>query len=194
MSEKLTIKPVLEEFDLACWYPRQMGPQPCHIGVDLLTRIMWATYNPEIGNAVPMDVWHGHVRWYAIPPLRAGAATALMEDWEQLARRVCDGYQSIWDGQNYVARLSDDGYKAHEKLEALSVTMDYDPTDIIEMCPAYDWFYEVRDKVIGKANNELEVLADEWKADAEADGIYLMDDLLEQMKEWRDVAANGEIL
>ena len=40
-------------------YSGQTNPQPAHIEIDPEEKTITAEANPEIGNAVPMNVWHG---------------------------------------------------------------------------------------------------------------------------------------
>ena len=183
---ELEIVPVDGQFDLACWYPGQTGPQDAYIAVDLAKRTMWAAYNAEIGNAVPAEVWHGYIRRYAIPALLPSAANALMAEWESLARRVCDGYESKWDGNNYIAHLTEDAQAADEELDYLAMSTDWEPTEMVQMSTAGDWFSEVADEVAGKTDEELEIVAEQWEAEANADDVYIVDDILEQLKNWRD--------
>ena len=54
--------------DLLCVYPPgRQEPQACYIALDVRDGDFWAAYNPEVGNAVPMAVWHGIVCRWRIP-------------------------------------------------------------------------------------------------------------------------------
>lgn len=103
-------------------YAGQSEPQDAYIELDCEERTYTAESNPEIGNAVPSRVGHGHVRRYPLPePRITGQALAtLLEDPELIAllTRVCDGYESVWNGNNHVARLDDDATAADEALDA----------------------------------------------------------------------------
>lgn len=183
MSEQVKIREVQDRFALACQYPGQTQPQSAYIALDLRDRTMWAEYDPEIGNAVSMAVCHGHVRRYYIPPLVADVANRLMQDLEPLARRVCDGYESEWNGSNHVAKLSEDAQEAETEIEGLTTWhYDWDPTDAAQMQTACDWYYEVSDEVKGKTDKELEELAEQWDKDAEGEGVYITTDTLTQLK------------
>ena len=48
-------------------YSGQMEPQTAYFGVDLEKKAIWATYNGDPGNAVPMYVYYGLVRRYRFP-------------------------------------------------------------------------------------------------------------------------------
>lgn len=80
-------------------YQGQFEAQPAYISCDLRTGEIWAAANGEIGNAVPMDVYHGHVRLAA----RMGP--------------IIDGYESRWDGSNHVANFTEGAQQALYALE-----------------------------------------------------------------------------
>ena len=86
-------------------YPGQTSPQPCYVELDCEAENLSADWNGELGNAVPLSVWHGHTRRWAIPALQAQAANSLLDEIAPLAQRVIDGYTSEWDGNNHVAGL-----------------------------------------------------------------------------------------
>lgn len=105
-------------------YDGQMAIQDCYIEIDLKAEAMEATYNGEIGNAVPMDVWHGLRRRYEIPCILPATADALMADLLPLAERVQAGHETIWDGSNHVSRLSADAQAASDEIEAICQEVD----------------------------------------------------------------------
>ena len=108
----LSILPVRHHADLLDIYPDQTEPQACFIALNLCTGRMSGQTDPEIGNAVPMDVWHGIVRRYYLPgPLLAKAANALMEDIASHAQAILDHADVVWDGSSHhvAVRLPDCG-------------------------------------------------------------------------------------
>ena len=131
-------------------YPNQHEPQSCFIGLNLSSGRMSAGYNPEIGNAVPMDVWHGLVRRYHLPgPPVAAVANALMEDMADHARTVLDHAEVVWDGSNNVVRTHerncDDEWQcdcpiavAERAIEA--VTSSVSEEDFVSWAEAGDWY------------------------------------------------------
>lgn len=114
----VTITPCTEPAELHRHYPGQTEPQDCFIALDIRDGHMWADYNPEVGNGVPADVWHGLVRRYDIPPLTAQAANRVMEEIRPLAERIFTDSEEVWDGSNHVARLGDDAVAAEEEILA----------------------------------------------------------------------------
>lgn len=117
MTKTVTIKRCDENdpFELYCSYDGQ--EQDCMIELDLETGQLDASYNTEIGNAVPMHVWNGIVRRYRIPCLSSQGANRAMEAILPLAQRVVDGAEVVWDGNNWVSKLNDDASKAEYEIE-----------------------------------------------------------------------------
>jgi hypothetical protein len=123
-------------------YPSQTSPQGVAVYLDCETGDLSAETNPEIGNAVPVREYHGHVLAWTIPALKAGPANDLLAEIEPLAERVCDGYSSEWDGNNHVARFDDDAREAIEAIEALCerAVSDAENGDGLNVWEASDWF------------------------------------------------------
>lgn len=96
-------------------YPGQGSPQPAHLEID--TReghagAGWAV-NPEIGDGVPAQVWHGlavRVRcetWLSGAQMRA-LSRRIADDVDV----VIDGTDRVWDGSNHVAVRGPDAHAA----------------------------------------------------------------------------------
>jgi hypothetical protein len=156
----LSILPVRHNADLLDIYPNQTEPQACYIALDLCTGRMSAQTNPEIGNAVPMDVWHGLVRRYHLPgPPVAAVANALMEDMADHARTVLDHAEVVWDGSNNVVRTHerncDDEWQcdcpiavAERAIEA--VTSSVSEEDFVSWAEAGDWYVDGVDEYVAR--------------------------------------------
>ena len=113
-TKTVTIKRCDEDdpFELYCAYDGQ--EQDCMIELDLETGVLDASYDPEIGNAVPMYVWDGIVRRYRIPCLSSQGANRAMEAILPLAQRVLDGAEVVWDpvhAENRAVFLTDEGMR-----------------------------------------------------------------------------------
>ena len=93
-------------------YPGQSERQDCYLELDLEAETLMCDWNCDIGNAVPMAVWHGMVRRYTIPCLTSAAANALMDEILPIAERIFAGYERVWDGSNNVGRLDEDAADA----------------------------------------------------------------------------------
>lgn len=99
-------------------YPYQTQPQTTFLSLDPSNRILSAHTNPEIGNAVPVEVWNGVVRRYGLhnPSLTAREIGHIMSKIKPLANQVCDGFEIVWNGNNHVGKLSKDAFEAEEKI------------------------------------------------------------------------------
>ena len=110
--------------ELLCVYPGQQKPQDTYLWLDIVTEQMGAAYNPEIGNTVPMEVWHGVVRRYPIPLMTGSEANLLLEELVPLAERVVAGAWVKWDGCNKVGLLYASALAAEEEIERVIATWD----------------------------------------------------------------------
>ncbi|MEW2187688.1 DUF1870 family protein [Streptomyces cellulosae] len=108
-----------EPAELFRHYDGQTEPQPAYIELDTQNETLSATYDSEIGNAVPFTVYHGLDRRYGIPILTADAANRIMQEIAPLADRVIAGTTVEWDGNNNVAILDEDAQAAEEQIEKL---------------------------------------------------------------------------
>ena len=180
-----TIK-LTDKFELYHQYPFENSPQSCYVELDLEDETLTAESNPEIGNAVPFHVWHGHARRYGIPPLVADYANDLLDEIAPLAMRVIAGYSRRWDGHNYVAYLDDDAIAAEYEIERICEREadEANAENTVASVDASDWLYTMKDEVQGKTDAELEALAVELEAEAEAMNLIL--DALDTLKRWRD--------
>jgi hypothetical protein len=108
-------------------YPRQTRPQRAVVAIDARDGAILADYDPEVGDAVPMDVYHGHVLcWHISPYITAEALDELLATIQPLAERIIAGYESEWDGQNHVARYDADAQRAIDQIEELMVAYEDD--------------------------------------------------------------------
>ena len=180
------IIPVAEKFDLHCHYDRQTQQQECYIALNCREKILTASYNGEIGNAIPFSVFHGHIRRYGIPCVIADAANELMDEILPLAQRIVDGYESRWDGNNMVAALSHDAKLAEANME--KIIDDYEADEHTGICEwdASEWFADPPENITANTTDEeLEVIAKRNKAEA-ADMNIVLRGLDEYLVEFRN--------
>jgi hypothetical protein len=117
-TKKLRIVDVTGRGALRCQYPGQQQPQPVFAELDLETGELSTRYNPEIGNGVPMNVWNNRsMRFYFAGIPTVARANAAMREVAPLAQRVLDGASVVWNGSNYVGRLTDAAEDAAEEIE-----------------------------------------------------------------------------
>jgi transcriptional regulator with XRE-family HTH domain len=103
--------------ELFAQYQGQSEPQGAYIELDTQAGTLHASYNAEIGNAIPFSVYHGLDRRYGIPILTADTANRVMREIAPLADRIIAGTKAEWDGNNTVAILNDDALAAEEEIE-----------------------------------------------------------------------------
>lgn len=161
-------------------YSGQTQPQACFVELDCESGKLTARYNPEIGNAVPAHVWHGHTQRWPIPALRLEAAAKLLLDIGPLASRVVAGYLSEWDGSNHVAAFSNAAQDAMGEI--LSLCERVDAEDAERVWDARDWLESGgrAEALSGLAeiglsaattDEELSKLADRLEDDAREEGV-----------------------
>jgi hypothetical protein len=125
------------------------------------------------GVAVPEELWHGRVLVYAIgnpeeesryPVERTTRAYLRGRDGQALLRRVCDGYESEWDGNNHVGALDDD---ARQAWDVLCAALD-ERTEEAHYCDAGDWIQHAGDTEVtaDTTDGRLQALAEQYEREA----------------------------
>jgi hypothetical protein len=189
----VTVIETKSEYDLHCHYSGQTQRQGCYIELDCPNKTLSAHYNSEIGNAIPFSVYHGHDQWFGINLMRGSTADALMEEILPLAQRVVDGYDSVWNGSNHIAKFTDDAQNAIDEIEAICDSAEGD----LEVWDAGDWLGEVTHQTdtaveiegVGTitaqtTDDELEEMERKIDAMAEDEGVFLnaVDRLLDEYR------------
>jgi len=171
----LTISHVRSPADLLDVYPGQDAPQEAFIALDLWRGRMYAATDSEIGNAVPMDVWHGIVRRYSIGPILADAVNAMMDTITVHAQTVLDHAEIVWDGNNNVGQLHCPAAAAEREIERLIDTLD--PVyDGIHWEDAADWLWEIEAELTERlqAGTDTATLAEELDGDGTRDDLPVL--------------------
>lgn len=172
-------------------YDRQTQPQPAYIELDPGPRTLTADYSGEIGNAVPEGVYHGRRFRLNVNPYVKGATIAdLLEDQrtQSLARRIFDGYEEKWDGNNYLGHLNEDASDAYAELERY-VEESIDPeTDCVSVYEPGDWVDSAGDAGIAAdtPDDRLAELANEIVGNAANEGVIVEGDMLAHLTGLRD--------
>lgn len=120
-------------------FPGQTAPQPCFVELDCDKRTLTAESNPEIGNAVPVHVWHHRILRWTIPCLTDDAVNALLDELADDAGIVCDGYTCEWDGSDHVGRYTDDAEAAMERIRE-ACARDWSEADQVRVWTADEWY------------------------------------------------------
>jgi hypothetical protein len=104
-------KPVFYQYQGQCFPQRaylEIDPTKCTKGL-----ICHADYSGEIGNGVPMDVWHNRIfRIPVSPEVSRKGLKALETDakFVALVDQLVDSWEEVWNGNNYVGRFDSDAY------------------------------------------------------------------------------------
>lgn len=104
---------------LFCQYGGQYNPQSAYLYLDENGNVS-ADYDPNIGGGMGVDVWHGRTIRWSLPWFLSAQTIikAVKGDLLPLLKRVHEGHDDIWDGNNYVGRLTCDAEIAKEEIEA----------------------------------------------------------------------------
>jgi hypothetical protein len=98
-------------------YGGQHQPQDAYIEIHANGEIHF-DYNSEIGNAVPMSVWHGQIRRIAIPnDLTSKGYADLFDYISDLLQILVDGMDDRWDGSNWVGTLTEEAQDTLDWLD-----------------------------------------------------------------------------
>jgi hypothetical protein len=210
----IKIKKLIDRNALYCQYSGQIQRQDCYIEIDCERETMHASYNGEIGNAVPFSVYHGHDQRFSIPCLTADAANTLMADIIPLARRVIDGYATTWDGNNHVARFTADAQAAIDEIASTCESVETDDRTEIQAWAASDWLQNVISRydeygnqtkysaaitvkiddagtITGKTTDaELDAIETKISAEAEAESV-IVDGIDDFLRDERDNCKNN---
>ena len=175
---KITIKS-LEHTDLYLRYEGQCQPQQCYVQLDCRTGDLYADVSRDIGDGCSAAEWHGHVRSWQIPCLTGEAALQLLEDIAPLAQVVLNGYDSSWDGSNYVANYSDTAQDARDKIEYLCREAGADNGDLLQIWEASGYLADpIAQAELGvtseTTNEQIDALAETIRADARHNGIDIV--------------------
>jgi hypothetical protein len=101
-------------------YPGQSNPQPAYLTIVPESERCYLDSSSEIGNAMPMEVWHGVQIRIGVPPcVDPGMITEWLESEKAqiLLGRIIAGHRVEWDGSNHRGRMSEDSVSALEELE-----------------------------------------------------------------------------
>jgi len=126
-------------------YQGQTRPQPIYLEIDCDSREVRIDWNAEIGNAVPMKVYHQRVLRYSLPDYlsRDAANRALADETVMgLVERIVNGYSCEWGGSNLRGRLDADATVAEELFEGL-IDSDcggmFNDCDLVQVVDAEEW-------------------------------------------------------
>ena len=117
-AEKLVYKAARGHLQYRHTYPCQDSPQPAFFELSEGYNTILPQFDGEIGGAIPFSVWYGRDRrYYFDPTLPLGKVNQLGRTIMPLLERVRAGIEIVWNGQNYVATLSDDAKRAETEIK-----------------------------------------------------------------------------
>ncbi len=159
-------------------YDGQTRPQGVYLELDPVARTLRADWNGEIGNAVPVSVWHHRILRYNLdsPCYTAATLRQILDAVAPLAERVCDGYSEAWNGSNTVGSLTQDAYDAEGDI--LAELRSWEPD--LNVWEAGQWLGGgTSDEVVREragitsatTDEELQSMADRLQAEVDADTI-----------------------
>lgn len=146
-------------------YDGQHKAQDVCLDMDQEGRVRVHT-NPAIGNAVPMDVWHGRTqRWTLpagiLPDALAEARPAIDERLEAIHA----GHEVVWDGDNHVGRLTPAARRMVDELQFWIWDRSWRCLDAMEAC---EYFADAEPAEV--ARQDPDAMLDE----AQAEGIHIL--------------------
>ena len=143
---------------LHCHYDRQTESQGCYIELDCENEKLSASYNAEIGNAIPFSVYHGLDQRWGIPCLTGDTVNDLLDEIAPLAERVIAGYESDWNGNNHVATFTDDAQAAIDEITEICDAVEADETNSVQEWDVGDWLQYGDKPHAETSDNELDTL------------------------------------
>jgi hypothetical protein len=170
-----------------------VGEMEAYLELDTETADLEIGWTHQSDNAVPMRVWHGRDRRYSISSITDGEV--LTErinagEVDDLVQRICAGTETVWDGSNFVARVSHDAVAAEAELQAW-----LDGADEVDGCggvqEASEWLSsctnaEVRVSSIS-TDADLEQIAARLEREADRVNTVLVD-IIEELEARRQAA------
>lgn len=151
-------------FPVYAKYKNQTESQSAFVELDLKNKLLSADYSSNIGSTIPMYVYHRHaIRFPILSQTTKDTINDLLDEIEPLANRVLGGYESVWNGNNYVGKFTDDAADAIEIIER--ICEDIPSRDVYERCDVYDWYQWVEDDIkikIKTAETAEEIAKELW--------------------------------
>lgn len=174
---------------LYCRYRGQCNAQGAYIELDPegTPITLEAEYDPEIGNAVPMRIWHDRAFRIRVSPFLTGDQIADLledEDFQALAREVATGFECHWDGSNHVGSLDDDARDALEEMRRIAENIE----GALGVIEAGDYVQTAADAQITAETTDAQIakMAEQFEADAKAENVIIEGDLEDHLRWLRD--------
>ena len=199
---------VIEGMDLWYQYPTETKPQPVYVLLDCGSGQLSADWCGLTGDAVPSTVYHGQVQRWSIPPLKGEVANKLLQQIQDYAQRVVDGYSSRWNGSKFVVEFDNEATEAIEEIEKVCQEYQEDSSGSIIVWDACDWYEPAmpgynrpleRAAVLGitpeTTDEQLEEIATKESDEASGECDYIRNHLpyLTELRDRARMASQGNI-
>jgi len=113
-------------------YDRQTSPQDAFVEIHADGTVNYES-NSEIGNAVPVSVWHGRIRRIKIPNHFTATGYQQLHDYLMADLEILiNGMDEKWDGSNWVGTLTEGAREILDGLEQDSAMGEWDGFDADE--------------------------------------------------------------
>lgn len=185
-------------------YYGQLSPQFCYLEVDPQERSIKCSWNGEVGNSVPINVWNRCILRFHIPCITKTSANKMMNDSrvQSLVEDICNGHSIEWDGSNNIGVLTG---KAEWLVYTLETLFDndlyFDETNLVQVCDAAEYLSPLGDDeqqcvnlglTLDMTSDDLFDLATDIEDEAFANGIHIIENLDNYLKDLRDRLAGME--
>jgi hypothetical protein len=173
-------------------YVGQFRPQPCHVWLNLQTRVARTDYDADVGSPLlPGAVWRGVIRRIPIPSLAAADANKLLKEIQPLLEQVVGGAVFEHDhDQNLFAYIDDNADDALWEIEEIAAGYPE-----IAVIPAEEVVLSAPEESItaDTTDAELDRLAQslrQWVSESH-EGRGYVDDLDDYLRNLRDEAVRA---
>ena len=197
---KIDIKHLDRDSRAPLWhrYPGQFQPQWAYLEISPEEPFVSLDTTGEIGNAVPMAVWHNRVLRVDVPANLSWDEIDRLVEGQQVAtliEQIIEGHSVHWDGSNQVGCLTDD---AREALDTLQEYLLGEYQGETEIWSTEEWLEnstcfnngEYRIENVGRVtcestDEELSGMAERIRLNADVENIFLEDDPEDWLQEIR---------
>lgn len=134
-------------------YPRQNEPQSAFIEIDFENKTVRAAWNPEIGNASPMDVYLSKThRLHISAWTNRRNVKKMLDEVAEVIEDIAAGYETRWDGQNERGHLSAESEDMMAALYSALAVIEQDSAD--EWADYWDFAVKQRDHELARVLGE----------------------------------------
>lgn len=167
-------------------YPNQTNAQDAYVEMTEDGEVS-ADYSGEIGNGMPMSVWHGcTLRWSVPSDVRGNELADLLGTDEAIAllERIYAGHSVEWDGSNHTGGLDDDAQAASEALQDLLNDNLNTGNDGAGVWGVRDWIDAAGLRAWWEDGQSLADAVTKIEDEAESEQVHLDGDIEAELLDW----------